>query len=217
MLVRVFIETGRQEEYQLLMQQNPHIEFISLDKQLLDTLCDTEHPQGVAAVVRIPQYDLQEVLNKSGLILLLDQLSDPGNMGTIIRTATAFGVDGILLTPDCVDPFSPKVVRSSMGGILKIPVYSDVDLKEIEQLRGKGYTLFCSLPKAEDNLYDLDFTGRSIIVIGNESHGVSSIIQKLCHQRFKIPHDSQVESLNAAVACAIIIGEAFRQRRPSLF
>ncbi|WP_054697083.1 TrmH family RNA methyltransferase [Syntrophomonas palmitatica] len=217
LLIRIFIENGREEEYDSLLQKNPQIEWISVDKKLLDMICDTEHPQGIAAVMRIPQANLVNLTKQASLLLLLDQLSDPGNLGTIIRTARAFSVDGILMSRNCADPFSPKVVRASMGGVLNIPIYSDIDIMDIERLRCQGYILYCSSPSAKDDLYDLNLTGRSIIVIGNEARGVSNKIKSLCQHQFKIPHDSQVESLNAAIACAIILGEAFRQRRPSLF
>ncbi|MGI5911894.1 MAG: TrmH family RNA methyltransferase [Syntrophomonadaceae bacterium] len=146
-------------------------------------------------------------------MFLLDRVSDPGNMGTIIRTAWALDIEGILLTEDCTDPFSPKVVRASMGGILNVPVYTAVSWESIKQLRAKGYQIVGTAIDAPVNFFDFNYSGANIIVIGSESKGVSNDILVNCDSLIKIPINPVVDSLNAAIACAIIMMEIRKQRK----
>lgn len=191
------------------------IEYYQLAPGLIDHICDTETPQGIMAVMRIPAYDFRHITGGK-LLLLLDEVSDPGNVGTIIRSGWALGAEGILMTPGCADPFSPKVVRSSMGGILHIPVYKNFEPEEMSVLQKIGYRVCCSSLASDDSLYDQDLTGSRIIVIGNEARGIGEKIRKTCDMMFKIPINSQADSLNAAAACAIILAVAWQQRiRPA--
>jgi len=211
-LVRGFVDKEYVEEYDYLFQELCEIEWFLLDSKLMDSICDTRTPQGIAAVVKIPRWDLQSIISNSGFFVLLDHLADPGNMGTIIRTAWALGVDGVLLTEGCADPFSSKVVRSTMGGILNVPIFPDFAIDDIKSLKSDGYSLLCSSLESKRSLFSVDFTKSKILIIGNESQGVSEEIQQLCDVFFKIPINTQVDSLNAAIACAIIVAEASKQR-----
>lgn len=211
-LIRVFLTRETAESYNPALSNLSGVECLLIDERLMGILCDTETPQGIAALARIPQPDVQSLSRPEGLLLLLDQIQDPGNMGTIIRTAWGFAVDGILLTGDCVDPFGPKAVRSSMGGIFHVPVLAGVGLDLLADFRAQGYRMLGSVPGAADSLFDQDFTGSTIIVIGNESRGISAEVRGLCDNCFKIPINPQADSLNAAMACAIITVEALRQR-----
>jgi len=212
LLVRIFVEEGREEEYYLMKRPDLEVEEYLLDEKLMRLICDTESPQGMAAVLKMPQWFLPKIIDAGGFFILLDQVSDPGNMGTIIRTVWALEMDGVLLTPGCVDPFNPKVVRASMGGILNLPIFPDIGIKELAHLKAKGYSLLCADLDAEDSFLDHDFTGSKIIVIGNEDRGVDKDIKAACDACFKIPIKPGVNSLNAAVACAIITSEAWKQR-----
>ena len=151
-------------------------------------------------------------LDRNACLFLLDQISDPGNLGTIIRTAWALDIDGILLSKGCTDPFSPKAVRASMGGILNIPVYTSVGLKELDSLKSAGYKITGTALNVRTSVFDCDYRQAQVIVIGSESRGVRPEIQRCCDKLIKIPINPAVDSLNAAVACAIIMAEVRKQR-----
>ncbi len=212
LLLKVFVDEGYEKEYGFMDKTRPGIEKYILDSKLMKIICDTETPQGIAAVVKKPAWCLKSLIEKNGFFILLDRISDPGNMGTIIRTGWALGVNGILLTKGCVDPFGPKVVRSSMGGIFNLPVFVDFLFEDIKLLKKKNYSFICASPDAGPNFYSMDFTGPEVLVIGSESRGASEEIKGVCDEFFKIPLNPRVDSLNAAVACAIIINEACKQR-----
>ena len=209
LLCVLFAEECRQ--YLDLVNKVPDIQWYQLAPGLIDYICDTENTQGILAIAQIPGFNYDSITDEQ-LLVCLDEVSDPGNVGTIIRTGLALGADGILMTPGCADPFSPKVVRASMGAILHIPVYRNFCLDELSNFQNQGYLVYCSSLDTENNLYDQDFTGGKIIVIGNESRGISEKSKSTCDTKFKIPINPQVDSLNAAVACAIILAEAWQQR-----
>lgn len=212
LLLRGFVDKEHEEEYHGLIEEMDETECFLLESKLMDSICDTRNPQGIAAIVKMPRWDLENIIGNSGFFVLLDHISDPGNMGTIIRTSWALGVDGVLLSEGCVDPFSSKVVRSTMGGIFNVPLFPDLTLDDIKSLKSDGYSLLCSSLEAKRSLFSVDFTKRKVLIIGNESQGVSNDIKELCDVIFKIPINTQVDSLNAAIACAIIVSEASKQR-----
>ncbi|MDD2620767.1 MAG: RNA methyltransferase [Syntrophomonadaceae bacterium] len=214
-IVRIFVDQTKVEEYQELSEKHKSLEWYSVDTKLIEYISDAKTPQGIVAIARQPRCLWDELIADSNLFILLDQISDPGNMGTIIRTAWAFGVDGILLTHKCVDPFSPKAVRSSMGGIFNVPIFSSFGRQNIESLKEAGFSLMCSDLNTNNNYYSLDFNGKIVIVIGSEAHGVSNHIKTQCDIFFRIPTNPQVDSLNAAVASAIILNEAWKQKMDS--
>ncbi|MEN6462121.1 MAG: RNA methyltransferase, partial [Syntrophomonas sp.] len=201
-----------QGEYQELISEYNHLEWYSVSSQLMKRICQTETPQGIAAIVRKPQWSWDKIIDGDSMLLLLDRISDPGNMGTIIRTAWAFDVDGILLSRGCVDPFSPKVVRSTMGGILNVPLFTDLLEEQLEILKEKKYVFTGADLDGNTSFYDMDFSNRKVVVIGSEANGMNDDIKRRCNYLFKIPINSGADSLNAAVACAIIIEMAYRQR-----
>lgn len=183
-----------------------------ISHKLFSSITDTENPQGIAAIVQKPESDWELLAKNKACFLLLDQIADPGNMGTIIRTAWAFNIDGIMLTSGCVDPYSPKVVRATMGGIFHLPIY-EIDEQVLDGLIKSGYKLIGSYPDASNSIYEVDYTGSIVIVIGSEAQGISPSISERCKVKAVIPINSRVDSLNAAVSCAIILSEANRQRR----
>ncbi|HQA07265.1 MAG TPA: RNA methyltransferase [Syntrophomonadaceae bacterium] len=208
LIVRVFVDEDHQPPQEL---GDLKIESYQVTTAIIKAMADTEHPQGVVAVVRIPQYQ-QEVLSKpSSLLLLLDRISDPGNLGTIIRTAWAMDIDGILLTAGCADPFSPKVVRSTMGGILHVPIFN-ADRNLINGLFSRGYRMIAATPNTNTTIYEADWQGAVICAIGSEAHGLDEVWLSQSVQQVVIPINPTVDSLNAAVSCAIIMAEARRQR-----
>ncbi len=211
-LQRVFVEREEAEQYLDEFRKTRDVEWIKIDHNLMKYICDTQTPQGIVAVDRIPQWNLHETIRKSGLVLFLDRIADPGNMGTILRIAWAFGVQGVMLSSGCVDPFSPKVVRASMGAVFHVPVFYDISAEELVSYQAEGYRILASSLNTDLSINEVDFTGSVIIIVGSEARGVSAKILSVCDQSFKIPIITPVDSLNAGVACGIIVYEAGKQR-----
>ena len=185
---------------------------IVVKDELFGGLCDTETPQGIIAVFDMFDGSAFSVKD-NGIYVYCDRVSDPGNIGTIIRTADAAGIDGVMLSPGCADMYSPKTVRASMGSFFHIPVRSDVNAEELFELKRKGYGIYAGALLSDSMPYtEADLTGPSVIVIGNEANGVcDEILSESEH--IIIPIYGRAESLNAGVAAAVMIYEAVRQRR----
>ena len=163
-------------------------------------MCDTKAPQGILAVVKIEdETDFTPDTEKS--YIYCDCINDPGNLGTIIRTADAAGFDGVLLSDGCVDLYSPKTVRSSMGSFFNMRVVTGVSYEKLSEYKNSGFQLIGSA----------DMKKPTIIIVGNEANGISEDVQKMC-QCVKIPILGKAESLNAGVAAAILMYELVRQR-----
>lgn len=209
-LVRaVFIEESLVGDFSDLGGLDSYI----VDNKLLKHICTTETPQGIAALVKKPEWSFEDLLSGDALIVLLDQVADPGNMGSIIRTCWGLEAAGILLTPGCVDPFSPKVVRSSMGGILNLPLREMKSCEELDYFIERDYELIGTALENGCNYYETDLSKAKILVLGSEATGISPNLKKRCFQLIKIPMNPKIDSLNVAAACAIIVAEAWRQRR----
>jgi TrmH family RNA methyltransferase len=207
----IFVNESLAEEYQELADLLS-FEAYMVSSQLMRHICSTETPQGIAAIMKTPVWSWLDVVNKPGLLILLDRVSDPGNMGSIFRTCWALGVQGVLMTKGCADPFSPKVVRSTMGALLNIPVFRDISDIQLDVLHEQGYEFICTDLNDDDNYYSLKYPDKSIIIIGSEAIGASVELKKRCKRFIKIPMNPQVDSLNVAAACAIIVAEVARQR-----
>ena len=182
-------------------------ELVQIKQNLLEKISDTVTSQGIVGLVKIKDFTQEFLLQrKPELLLALDSIKDPGNMGTLIRTADAFGVDGVILSEDCVDLFNPKVVRSTMGSIFHLPILRDVDLQNfLSDLKKADFkTVFTELEQGK-TLDSLDFSGKICLVMGSEPEGVSKDLIKLADQLMKIPIPGKAESLNVAVACGILL------------
>lgn len=212
----VFIDSACQEDYQHVID-DPNMNCCLVDSRIIRKICDVDTPQGIVAVVRKPMTEPGGILGDTGLIVLLDRITDPGNMGTIIRSAWALHAGGVLIRAGSVDPFSPKVVRATMGGIFNVPLVVNASKEDIKLYQKEGFKLICTDIKTDHSFYDIDYTNKKILVIGNEAAGVSEDIRQICDDFIKIPVNSKADSLNAAVACAIIMQEAYRQRSNSSF
>lgn len=177
----------------------------------LERMSSFTTPNVVLAVARIPE--VPKIKWDDDLILALDGIRDPGNMGTMIRTACWFGIRQILCSPDCVDAFSPKVVQGAMGALFHTSIIP-CDLKaELTEAKTHGFQVVTATLEGED-LPDAKISGRNLLVIGSESHGVSNEVREVCDRQVRIPsfgNAKHVESLNAAIAAGILISE-LRQR-----
>jgi RNA methyltransferase, TrmH family len=175
--------------------------------EVMAAMSDTETPQGVLAVVGVVERPFPPTPT---FLLILDSIRDPGNLGTILRTASAAGVAGVWLGPGCVDAYNPKVVRSSMGALLRLPL-ANGDWPEIAASL-KGLTVYLATAAGERLYTAVDWTQPSALIIGSEASGAGLQAHRLAHERIAIPIKSHTESLNAAVATAVILFEAVRQQ-----
>ena len=178
-------------------------------------MSDTQTPQGILAVVRQYTYKVEDLL-KNGeppLLMILETLQDPGNLGTIIRAGEGAGVTGILMNDSCADIYSPKVIRSTMGSVYRMPFAIVPDLKEaLLQLKKKGVSLYAAHLSGQNNYEAEDYRKSTGFLIGNEGNGLTEETASLADAYIKIPMKGHVESLNAAVAASVLMFEAARQR-----
>ncbi len=174
---------------------------------------DTETPQGILAVLPIRQLPLPP---EPGFVLILDGMRDPGNLGAILRTAAAAGVEAVLLGPGSADPFSPKVMRSGMGAHFRLPIHSSswYGIKEyLSPGTNTEVKVYLADAAGAVDYTEIDMKSPLALVIGGEAEGVGEQAQSLAHERVKIPMPGVTESLNAAVATGILLFEVVRQRR----
>lgn len=179
-----------------------------VDDQVMAAMSDTDSPPGVLAVVPIAPRPFPD---QPTLVLVLDAVSNPGNLGTMLRTAAAAGVDGVLLGPGSVDPYNPKVVRGSMGALLRLPVLA-ADWSRIAWLVA-GMTTLLAAARGDLDYTEVDWLDSVALIIGSEAKGAGWEAERLSMGEVMIPMHNETESLNAAVAAGIILFEAARQRR----
>lgn len=179
-------------------------------------LSDTEHPQGVVAVVRAPLPAAQGWEDRGSLALVGDGVQDPGNVGALIRTCAAAGADAVVLGSDCADPFGPKAVRAAAGGLFRVVVEraeapGDLEAR-VARLRAAAWTVAALVPRGGVAYHRVPLSGRLALVVGSEAHGVSDAILRHCSLRLTIPMAAGIESLNVTAAAAVVLFEARRQR-----
>lgn len=208
----------RNPEYRSRLQSaNPEVWRNVLEYQVPDgifaRMAETMNPQGVIAVVHRHHYDNKALTAANPLWIVLENLQDPGNAGTILRTADACGAAGILSTRGTVDFYNSKVIRSAMGSLLHIPFITMNTVSEIANfIKEQGGSLIGTHLKATSLHYEADYTGPTAILIGNEGVGMTEEAASLCTRLVKIPMPGRAESLNAGVAAAVMMYEAVRQR-----
>jgi RNA methyltransferase, TrmH family len=203
----------RWQSFQLYEKLQSVSKLYIVKESILRLLSSTETPQGVIAVVN--QNNTQLVVQE-GFYVLIDKLQDPGNMGTIIRSAHAAGAAGVITTKGTVDIYNEKTLRSTMGSIFNIPIIEDKDLSIVEDLKSKGFKLIVSSLEESKNFYEVDLTANAIIAVGNEGNGISDEVYKLGDIKVKIPMPGNAESLNAGAAASIMMFEVVRQKLTTL-
>ena len=203
----IFTESFKEKNPDLFLKINENIKIIQMNEALLKQLCSTENPQGIVGVINMQNKEL-----KSGeLVVLVDKVQDPGNMGTIIRTAHAAGAAGIVMTKGTVDIYNDKTLRSTMGSIFYIPIVEDNSLDFVKSLKKEGYKLVVSSLQGKNNFFEENLQGKVMIAVGNEGNGVSDEVYDIADIKVKIPMPGEAESLNVAVATSIMIYEKIRQ------
>ncbi len=187
-----------------------------VEERVFRKMCGTETPQGILTLARMPRYAREDLLGggRAPLILLLENVRDPGNIGTALRTAEAAGATGVILTEGCADVFQPKVVRSTMGSVFRVPFRTEEDAEESAAwLRGQNVRLYAASLDGSRPHTDAVLTEPAAFMIGNEGNGLSAALQTAADCLIRIPMHGKAESLNAAVAAAVLLFEADRQRR----
>lgn len=179
-----------------------------ISEQQLKKISNLETPNKVLAVAKIPKHDFSIAETQNKLMLALDNISDPGNLGTIIRTAAWFGIDTVICSQNTVDAWNPKVVQATMGALFRTNViYTDLE-KVVAELRQNNIPVYSTALDGE-NIYETTLTANGLIIIGNESHGVAENLLQLASKKLHIPSFSKgvAESLNAAVAAGVVCSE----------
>ena len=213
-IVRAYVSEELMEKGNL-SEKLEDIPYEILKKEVFEHVADTKTPQGILLVMKQKKYELCHLTEqKAPLLLVLENLQDPGNLGTMVRTAEGAGVTGVILSKGCVDIYNPKTIRSTMGSIYRVPFLYVDDLKTtLGKLHEKGITTYAAHLKGKDFYDEASYKGPSAFLIGNEGNGLTDEISRIAGQYIKIPMEGQLESLNAAVAAAILMYEAARQRR----
>lgn len=178
---------------------------------------DTKTPQGILCTVAQNAQSLEKVLNyENPHILILDNLQDPGNVGTIVRTAEGAGVTGIIMSQDCVDIYNPKTIRSTMGSIFRMPFCYAADLPEaIKEAQKRNICVYAAHLEGKTAYDEENYTSPCAFLVGNEGNGLRREIADMADVFIRIPMAGQVESLNAAIAASVLMFETARQRRKS--
>lgn len=185
-------------------------EVVEVGAGLVRELSDTQTPQGILCAVEAPRWRAEDVFEGSGPVVLLDRIQDPGNLGTIVRSAEAAGAAGVLLTPGCVDPGNPKALRASAGSLLRLPVATVAD--PAASIREAGRLLAATSGRGGVPYHRADLTRPLALLIGQEGAGVAASLGGAADLTLTVPMAAGVESLNAAAAAAVILFEAARQR-----
>lgn len=188
--------------------------FEVVSDEVLAKMSDTKTPQGILCLVKWPEYSLDDLLLKrNGVFVVLEDLQDPGNLGTIIRTGEGAGIAGVIMSGNTVDIFNPKTIRATMGSIYRVPFVYVQDMAEaIKRLQKADVAVYAAHLKGEQYYDAFDYTKGSAFLIGNEGNGLKEETALLADTYVKIPMAGQVESLNAAIATTLFMYEAARQR-----
>lgn len=194
-----------------LMYEIAKYECIYVTEKIFKYVSEVQTPQGILAIIERNKKDTQ-IDYTQDIIVALDEIQDPGNLGTILRTVDSIGLTQILVSKGTADVYNPKVVRSTMGAIFRVKIIECEDLKqELKDIKKHKFKIVASSLQTQNTIYDIHYN-KKVIIIGNEANGVSEEIQKLADEKIKIPMLGKTESLNASVATGIILYEYVRQR-----
>jgi TrmH family RNA methyltransferase len=189
-----------------LTSRGVDVEMVS--ESLMKSLSETESPQGILAVLQFTQFPIP---NSPNFILIPDQIRDPGNLGTLLRTAAATGVQAVLLPPETTDAFAPKVVRAGMGAHFRLPIHT-MTWQEIEQISKSANLQVYLADMHGTSCWEIDLSQPLALIVGGEAEGASAEARKLANQQVSIPMTGKMESLNASVAGSVLMFEVVRQR-----
>jgi TrmH family RNA methyltransferase len=193
----------------------PLSEWLYVSDEVMGSISDTQSHQGILAVLAKGEYTWEDLEKRDGVILLLSELQDPGNLGAIFRVAEAGQSAGLVLSPQSMDPYSPKVVRASMGSVFRLPFLVPRDMKgSLGILRSRGYRLWATGVRGGTSLWEADLTRPAAVLFGQEGTGLPEDLTRAADGLLSIPMAPVAESLNVAMAAGLVVYEAFRQRKP---
>lgn len=194
-----------------LLYEIAKYECIYVNKKIFSLITDVQNPQGILAVIE-KQNSEENIDYKQDVIVVLDGIQDPGNLGTILRTIDSVGLNQVIVSKETADAYNPKVVRSTMGAIFRVNIIeSDNLLETLKNLKKHKYKVMATSLETQNSIYDVDYN-KKVIVIGNEANGVSEEILDYSDEKIKIPMLGKTESLNASVATAVILYEYVRNK-----
>lgn len=217
LVLRLYCSQSEQLRCQDMLdsRQCQNIDLEPISDALFAQLSDTVTPQGILGVVKMPVYSWEELCDlPEAALLFLENIQDPGNLGTMLRTAEGAGMSGVILSGDCVDLFNPKVVRATMGALFRVPYYICGNMvEEMQLLQEKGFHFYAAHLQGKRIFTEESYEGRVGILIGNEANGISDRVARQADTRIKIPMEGELESLNAAVSAALLMYEVHRNRK----
>lgn len=204
---------GGSEDVLSVLERLPESKRFVITEEIADKISDTDSCQGIFVVAKCPDKPFfGDALKADGKYLILDELQDPGNLGTMIRTSDAVGLDGVVLTGGCVDLYNPKVVRSAVGSMPRVDIFVEKDSKLVlETFRERGIRTAAAVIDGGVEIKSFDFSGGCAVVIGNEGRGLAQESVKLCSDRVSIAMHGHIDSLNAATAATIFLWEMTRR------
>jgi len=205
-----YTESSKHQEYAAVLSER-NIPLCYADDKVFKGVCETDTPQGIIAVAAKLEYDIDSIISKDKLsLILLHELRDPGNVGTIIRTADACGLNAVVISKGSADLYNGKTIRATMGSLFHIPVIQGIDTAEIiVKLKQNGVVTIGADPHSSISCIELPYHSKSAIIIGNESHGISSGIKDMLDINATIPMPGRAESLNAGIAASILMYELY--------
>ncbi len=223
---KMFLETPRDQLKQVYISESYYnrkkhelnlaeLTFEVISDKVFKAVSDTVTPQGILCVVQQFYYTLEHLLDDScPCFLILEDIRDPGNLGTILRSAEGAGVTGVILSRGCVDIYNPKTIRSTMGSIYRVPfLYTDNLLEIVEEMKKRQIQVLAAHLQDSTDYDKLSYKNGTAFLIGNEGNGLSPAVSQSATKYIKIPMQGKVESLNAAVAASLLVYEVYRQRR----
>lgn len=212
-LVKVYVSQTFKESYPSVCKKvEEKLETVS--DNVFMQMSDTKTPQGILAIVKMKEYDIETIINhENPFIVILENIQDPGNLGTILRTAEGAGVTGVIMSDNTADIYNPKVIRSTMGSLYRVPFVYVKDFPEmLRNLKAKKITLNAAHLEGSCDYTEGDYRKATAFVIGNEGNGLTKETTDACDNKVRISMEGNVESLNAAIATAILLFEAKRQK-----
>ena len=206
---------NKRAELLLNLLQDKHCRMLKVSEAVYNKISDTDQPQGIMAIVKKREHLLSTILaDEKPFVVILDTVQDPGNLGTVIRTADAAGASGVVLTKGCTDLYSSKTVRATMGSLFHLPIVDGVSYEElIHSLQEKNIHIAATSLTSSSLYYEANFNQPAAVIFGNEGNGVSEELLCKANSRIFIPILGRAESLNVAASAAVILYEAVRQRR----
>lgn len=214
---KIFID---EKNYPSILRNYPeakNIETIFISNELLSELYSTDSkPTGNDLIITLARknfIDTDELFKNTSLLILLEKVQDPGNLGTIIRSCLGFGIDGVILSEDSVNPFNSKVLRASAGALFNIQIASYKDAKSLTAKAKKNdFTILATATNGHEHINDFELSSKMIFMFGNEGVGLSDFLLKLSDRTIKIPHKTNLESLNLAMAATIVMWEIYKRK-----